>query len=375
MLSSLLTRARQFLSAGRATRDLSAEDYKQMRITGTVEYLAGAVTLTLATLQPDPDKSDHIALLVLALIGLLLAGLRVLSPRRLDIVRASVVIGFIYIAAIVAVARPVGPTPFFFLWPMLTVAYFLGRRDLALFTVVLAVGLVAGLTANGGDNVTPIMFMPTFSVILIVSCLVLALRERLDGLMGDLAYTASTDMLTDLPNRRTFEEICNRELERARRCSTPVSLAIFDLDHFKAINDRLGHAEGDRALKRFASILKEQCRVVDFPARIGGEEFALILSNADAEGAAVFAERLLARVIDLTKHDIAPLSVSIGISQMHSDRDTQDVLLLAADRALYEAKNTGRARVVVATPVPAFRAEHTGQRLELRQSEQLPPAA
>ncbi len=375
MLATFPARIRRLLHAGRTASDLTPEDYKQMRITGTVEYLAGAITLTAATLLPDPDGSDHVPYLVLALIGVLLAGLRFTSPQRLEVVRASIVIGFVYIAAIIAVARPVGPTPFFFLWPMLTAAYFLGRRDLAMFTGAFAVSLAAGLFANGAASVTPVMFMPTFSVILIVSCLVLALRERVDGLMGDLAYTASTDMLTDLPNRRTFEEACDRELERARRSGTPMSLAIFDLDHFKAINDRLGHAEGDRALKRFASILKEQCRVVDFPARIGGEEFALILSNADAEGAAIFAERLLARVIDVTKHDIAPLAVSIGISQMHSDRDTQDVLLLAADRALYEAKNTGRAKVVIATPVPAFRADHTGQRLELRQSEQLPPAA
>ena len=209
----------------------------------------------------------------------------------------------------------------------------------------------------------------------IASCLVLALRERLDRLMGDLEYTASTDMLTNLPNRRTFEAACNRELERARRSNTPLSLAIFDLDHFKSINDRLGHAEGDRALKRFAAILQEQCRVVDFPARIGGEEFALVLSNADAEGARVFAERFLARVIDQTKHDVAPISVSIGISEMTDPTDTQDVLLLSADRALYEAKNTGRGKVVVATSVPEARAIHTGQRLELRHSAPLPPAA
>lgn len=346
-----------------------------MRITGTVEYLAGAATLLIVTLMPDPDTSDHTAYRVLALIGLLLGALRFTAPQRLAVVRASILVGFLYIGAIIAMARPVGPTPFFFLWPMLTTAYFLGRRDLAIATPAFLVSLASGLLANGAIALTSVMLFPVFSVIVIVSLLVLALRERVDGLVGDLAYTASTDMLTDLPNRRTFEEAMHREIERARRCKTPMSLAIFDLDHFKAINDRLGHAEGDFALKRFAAILKEQCRIVDFPARIGGEEFALILSNADAEGARVFAERMLARVIDLTRYDTAPLSVSIGISQLGDHSDSKDVLLLAADRALYEAKNTGRARVVVAEPVPAARAAHTGQQLELRHSAPLPPAA
>ncbi len=375
MFSTALQRVRRAFNTGRSAEALSPEDYTQMRITGTVEYLAGAVTLTMATLVPDQDPSDHAALLVMALIGVLLSALRFTAPQRLEVVRASIIIGFVYIAAIIAVARPLGPTPFFFLWPMLTTAYFLGRRDLAFFTAALTIALPAGLIGNGAANAVPVMFMPTFSVILIASVLVLALRERLDGLMGDLEYTASTDMLTDLPNRRTFERACNRELERARRSKTPVALAIFDLDHFKAINDRLGHAEGDRALKRFALILKEQCRVVDYPARIGGEEFAVVLSNADAEGARIFSERLLARVIDQTKHDPAPISVSIGISEMTDASDTQDVLLLAADRALYEAKNTGRSKVVVAQSVPEARAIHTGQRLELHHSAPLPPAA
>lgn len=372
---SLLERVRRVLAAGRQTAALTPEDYRQMRVTGTVEYIAGAATLLLVTLMPDPDASDHTAYRVLALIGLLLGALRCTAPQRLAVVRGSILVGIVYIAAIIAVARPVGPTPFFFLWPMLTTAYFLGRRDLAIVTPAFLLGLAGGLIGNGAFALTSIMLLPTFSVIVIVSLLLLALRERVDGLMGDLAYTASTDMLTDLPNRRTFEEAMHREIERSRRSKTPLSLAIFDLDHFKAINDRLGHAEGDLALKRFASILKEQCRIVDFPARIGGEEFALILSNADAEGARVFAERLLARVIDMTQFDTAPLSVSIGISQLGDESDSKDVLMLAADRALYEAKNTGRARVVVAEPVPSARAMHTGQQLELRQSAQLPPAA
>ncbi|MBJ7471277.1 MAG: GGDEF domain-containing protein [Solirubrobacteraceae bacterium] len=375
MLTPLFNRARRLLTEGRSTKALTPEDFHQMRLTGSVEYLAGAVTLTLATLVPDADTSDHSALLVLALIGVLLSALRYTAPQRLAVVRASILVGFVYIASIVAVATPVGPTPFFFLWPMLTTAYFLGRRDLAAYTAGFSLALLIGLLGNGGVNIVPVMFGPTFSVVLIASLLVLAVRERVDGLMGDLAYTASTDMLTDLPNRRTFEAACDAAIERSRRSKAPMSLAIIDLDHFKAINDRLGHAEGDRALRRFATILREQCRAVDFPARIGGEEFAVVLGEADGEQARILAEALLARVKEATAHDPAPLSVSIGITELHDASDTQDVLLLAADRALYEAKNTGRGKVVVAVPVPEARAMHTGHRLELLHSAPLPPAA
>jgi diguanylate cyclase (GGDEF)-like protein len=255
---------------------------------------------------------------------------------------------------------------------MLTAAYYLGRRDLAVATVAFSISLAVALTIRPGQDQQ--LFTSTWSVIVIVSCLVLVLRERVDRLMNDLEYTASTDMLTGLANRRTFEESFGRELERSRRSKTPLAIAIFDLDHFKQINDRLGHAEGDRALRRFADLLRTECRVVDVAARIGGEEFALIFSNADAEGARVFSERLIERLALLTRHDPAPLSVSIGITELTDKTDTPDVLLLAADRALYEAKNTGRGRAVVARPAPMARIEHTGNRLELSHAGPLASA-
>ncbi|MDQ8043468.1 MAG: GGDEF domain-containing protein [Solirubrobacteraceae bacterium] len=362
----------RFLAGGRQASDVTAEDLAQMRITGAIEYIAGAITLVTVIALPDPDRSDNGPYLALAGVGVLLSLLRYWAPQRLATPRVSIIAGFVYIAAIVSVSQPVGPTPFFFIWPMLTAAYYLGRRDLVVGSLLFSVALAVGLTIRPGEDLQ--LFVSTWSVIVIVSGLVLKLRERVDRLVGDLAYTASTDMLTGLANRRTFEEALDRELERSRRTGTPVALAIFDLDHFKQINDRLGHAEGDRALKRFASLLAVESRAVDVPARIGGEEFALIFSGATAEGGRVFGERLIARLAELTQHDPAPLSVSIGITEMTAPTDTQDLLLLAADRALYEAKHAGRGRAFVARPAPSARVEHTGQRLEVSHAPMLPTA-
>src|SRR5690606_6928955 len=131
-----------------------------------------------------------------------------------------ILIGFIFVATIVSVSRPIGPTPFFFIWPVLTSAYFLGRKDLA-FTIPAFSGLLAlALAVNPGTNADLQMLLPTQAVIVIVSVLVLVLRERVDQLVGDLEYTPSTDMLTNRPNRRTFSASFDRELERARRSKT-----------------------------------------------------------------------------------------------------------------------------------------------------------
>ncbi|MBO9535007.1 MAG: GGDEF domain-containing protein [Solirubrobacteraceae bacterium] len=370
-MSGLPTRIANLLDHGRQASDVSPEDLRQMRVTGTVEYVAGATTLLTVTLLPDADPTDHRAFTVLALLGLAFAAFRWFAPQTVHIVRASLVTGFLYIGAIVAVAHPLTSTPLYFIWPTLTAAYFLGRRGLALAFAGSSVSFAAALLFNTAAENAMQTFTSTWAVIVIVGLLVTVLRERVDGLMRDLKHTASTDMLTGLVNRRTFEEITRRELERARRTSTPLSIAVFDLDHFKSINDRLGHAEGDRALKRFADLLRTSCRLVDVPARIGGEEFAMILSGTDAEGACIYAERLLHRVLDETKDDLAPLSVSIGITEMTSADDSLDVLLLAADRALYEAKHRGRARAVVARPATPSQLEHTGERLELVEASKL----
>src|SRR4051812_45712399 len=122
--------------------------------------------------------------------------------------------------------------------------------------------------------------------------MVAVLRERVNRLIERLADAARTDALTGLLNRRGFQELMEVETERALRSSRPLSIVVGDLDHFKHLNDRFGHAAGDLALRRFGEIASSASRRIDAVARIGGEEFALLLPDTEQHAAYLLAERL-----------------------------------------------------------------------------------
>ena len=162
-----------------------------------------------------------------------------------------------------------------------------------------------------------------------------------------------TDQLTDMPNRRAFDNRLNLEWSRAYREQTPVSLLVIDADNFKKYNDTYGHPQGDTALQALAKILQQTVkRPGDFAARWGGEEFIALLSNTDADGALAVAEEIRKNVEDAVIPSIdagaAKITVSIGISTnlcRHGSSNTITELLAKADNALYEAKRSGKNRV------------------------------
>ncbi len=161
---------------------------------------------------------------------------------------------------------------------------------------------------------------------------------------------ASIDPLTELFNRRGFSELSARMIEREAGLGRPVSVLIFDLDHFKSVNDRFGHSAGDEILKLFANILIHTLRITDIVARIGGEEFAALLP-CSTDDAIVAAERVRATFECAgVQVDGVPLatSVSIGVATGEQRIDL-NALLVAADAALYRAKRGGRNRVEVAS--------------------------
>ena len=170
----------------------------------------------------------------------------------------------------------------------------------------------------------------------------------------ELRQLATIDALTGLTNRRFFIEKAQSELVRAKREQAHVSLLYIDLDHFKSLNDRYGHAAGDEALRQTAALMKGTVRCSDTLARLGGEEFAVLMPRCRIGEAAQVAERLRARVENTSivheTHRIS-LTLSIGISTRTPDKDDDlDRLIAQADRALYEAKRSGRNRVVQGTP-------------------------
>lgn len=349
-MTATAARLRDLTRSGRRSDDVSPDDHGLLRLVGAAQLAAGGLLLMVVLAMPDPDRSDHVAYTLLAGIGLIGAVAR-WSARRasLSVTRAWNAGTLLYIGGIVAVSKPVGPAAFLMLWPVLSTAYFLGRRDLVAVLALTTLTLLAALLYN--DAVAEDLLLelvPAVAVVGLASVMLLLLRERLDRLISDLERTASTDGLTGLANRRSWNASFETEVERARRSGQPLSIAIFDLDRFKAINDCLGHAEGDRALVRFSSLLATECRSFDVPGRLGGEEFGLLLGGANAEGAVAFAERLRTRLELINRHDETPFTVSIGVAELDVHAEDIEAMMLAADRALYRAKDEGRDRVCVA---------------------------
>jgi len=169
-------------------------------------------------------------------------------------------------------------------------------------------------------------------------------------LLDQLAYL---DGLTEIPNRRRFEEVFQKEWARSARNGTPFSLAMVDVDYFKQYNDQYGHAMGDTALQKIAKALDRGLkRPGDLIARYGGEEFVLVLPETDAAAAKVVAARALQNVVDLNiphhpSQAADHVSVSMGLVTIHRDNETlPQAFLKAADQNLYLAKQNGRNRIV-----------------------------
>ena len=156
---------------------------------------------------------------------------------------------------------------------------------------------------------------------------------------------ATHDALTDLCNRRHFLELLDKEIARAERHGRPLALAIVDVDHFKRVNDEHGHIAGDGVLKQIAEVLRAHVRGEDIAARIGGEEFAVLLPEESPDAARAFAERLreaIAAAAFAPGGEPRRMTVSIGLAGLSTARATRTALMRAADEALYAAKEGGR---------------------------------
>jgi diguanylate cyclase (GGDEF)-like protein/PAS domain S-box-containing protein len=172
-------------------------------------------------------------------------------------------------------------------------------------------------------------------------------RKRMES---RLRHLATTDDLTGCLNRRAFFSSAEQEMERAARYGGFVSVLMIDLDHFKQVNDRFGHAAGDRALKAAAAAIRANLREIDCFGRLGGEEFAAMLPETPLAGALMVAERLREAVaavaVPLDDGETLRLTVSLGVAERTADETAVDQLLARADTALYRAKAAGRNQVL-----------------------------
>ena len=176
-------------------------------------------------------------------------------------------------------------------------------------------------------------------------------RVELERVRDELHVMATVDSLTGILNRRRFLEIAEQEIERARRYERPLSIIAIDLDHFKDVNDRLGHAAGDDVLASLARVLQDQTRRQDVVGRIGGEEFAVILPETSRPAAIELAERVRAhlRSVTIAASGIAlSVTASLGVAEVVPTDRSASQALRRADQALYRAKRQGRNRVEAA---------------------------
>jgi diguanylate cyclase (GGDEF)-like protein len=189
-----------------------------------------------------------------------------------------------------------------------------------------------------------------FSSLVMVYLALLLTNERseanLRAMHRKLRFLADMDMLTRVPNRRHFHELADRTLAatRPQHCA----LMMFDIDHFKRVNDELGHARGDEALRDVARCVRDVLRTQDVAGRLGGDEFAVLLPETSVQDAMAVAARIVARLDARAPSAQQPrLSLSFGVVQMYAD-ETVPEALRRADQGLYEAKRQGRSRAVIA---------------------------
>jgi diguanylate cyclase (GGDEF)-like protein len=324
---------------------------------GAFLFLGGAFITALATVMPHPAELDTAGFLVDGALQAL-AGLIILALPR-DLRRARWLPGIVVVIGILAVTAAVyfngerhgGPpffNEFFYVWPAFYIGYFFAPRGIAASLVLLAALYAVVLDSIGLPTTEGITrWVVTVAVVSFTAIALHMLRRRIDRLVEQLRETARTDPLTMLLNRRGFDERFALELERARRSATPVALLVADLDHFKSLNDRFGHPAGDAALAAVGQTLVLGCRSIDTVARIGGEEFAILLPVTGALGGLELAERLRADVASVSDVSGHALTVSLGVVEFPRDGETPQELMRGADKAMYRAKALGRDRTVV----------------------------
>ena len=231
----------------------------------------------------------------------------------------------------------------FFLLPVGAVAWLAHRRFWTYLTasVTVAVTIALSLAASAHVGATLALGAARLAMYVIVIAVLTALRNE----RATILRAASVDHQTGVANHRAFEARAQRELERSRRYGHAISLLFLDIDDFKQVNDRFGHAAGDRALEAVAKALCTCVRRNDIVGRLGGDEFAVLMPEADAEAASALARRMQEVVHLVETPDGCSVCFSVGVATFSAPPDSVDELLRAADHLMYRAKREGKDRI------------------------------
>ena len=322
-------------------------------------FAVGGLVGALGVLLPHPDAFNEAGMLAVqfgsVVASAVLLFLRDRAPVWLVAIGPFAAAG---LTSLVLVFTGSSSSPYlmFYLWVVFYAFYFLSRRDavlLAVFAMLSYGAVVAGLRAGGAtasgahnDEDVPALVL-TAGTLAVAGVFIVALRERVGRLIRQLTEAATTDPLTGLLNRRGFHREVTAELVRSVRCGEPVTLLLADCDNFKQLNAALGHDAGDQAVQSIGHMIEEERRRVDVAARVGGEEFALLLPETGSHDGYLIAERVRARFASMFADVPVPLTLSIGVATHPVHAADQDALLGAAAIALSAAKALGRDRSVI----------------------------
>lgn len=233
----------------------------------------------------------------------------------------------------------------FFIIPVVLVGWFVNiRRAYVIATLTVILWYLADRQLGGdGANRLPMLFNTVVRLGIFIA--IVWLLGQLRALLARESQLAREDSLTGLTNRRGFSDHGEALLAMARRQGLPVSALFIDVDHFKEVNDHLGHNAGDALLVRIAAVLRGHLRASDLAGRLGGDEFALILPGTSGEAAIEYATSLRQRLLDATHRDYPMATYSIGIASCSRAPATTGELLRDADSRMYRAKRAGGDRL------------------------------
>lgn len=335
--------------------DLSPADMEIARSMSGLFWLIGAIVTALLLPWAPPTEELGDAGWPLAILGVLIAlwvGQRHFDPtvslRRIFLAGFA---GLFLIAALEFLAGGrEAPYHYLYMLPVLFAAAAQSPRRVLAFSALVAVVIWLPLLYEGTDRGIVLDIATQIVTLFAVGCAVWALfvilrmqRRTIREQRAQAELLARQDALTGLGNRRAFGEALNREVARARRGSRVLSVLVADLDNFKQINDRSGHAAGDEYLRRAADAITLTAREADACFRWGGDEFAILLPETDRDGAEGVAERLRTAIAGLGPPGSSPpLEITCGVAELDPDQDAES-LIARADRDLISRKQDHHA--------------------------------
>jgi diguanylate cyclase (GGDEF)-like protein/putative nucleotidyltransferase with HDIG domain len=308
-----------------------------------------ALLLLVLALLPGADAPVLARLCIPLACALAALALRVNSDRiGPATLYAAATFGTLLVSATMLIADDASLSgELLYAWLALYAAYFFPIRQAVFQLLLMSVAYLGVLleTVPGHDVVAS--WITLVAVIFPVGVVLRVVRGGVTQLVRSLAEAARTDPLTQLKNRLALDLEIDEQLASARRAGRRLSIVVGDLDHFKAVNDQLGHRAGDFALVRVARILSSHRRAGETVARTGGEEFTLLLPNTSEHDAYLAAERMRTAVAGEFASDPVPLTFSFGVANFPDHGSSADAVIESADQALYAAKALGRNRSVI----------------------------